>query len=828
MPYEGMGSLIRDARFGVRMLRKNPGFTAVAVLTLALGIGAATVVFGVFDAVLLRPLPVRHPEELVRIVQHRPRIGTDSNFPRAYYEALRDHATTLASVFGATGSYLHFAMTDPAPTEQILLHAVTPEFFEALGVEAFRGRVLTAEDAKENPGTPPAVLSYAFWQRRFGGDPQAVGRTIGLQQHRFVIVGVMPPGFNGYAVDSGPDVTIPLNAYPLLTSFSRLSRFELAARLKPGVTRSQAQAECISIWNSDMESYLRNVEKDSPATTASILSQLPGLDPLERGVSIVRDRFGLALELLMASVCLLLLIASANVASLQLARGATRRQEMAARMAIGATRWRLVRQMLIENSLLAVLGATGGLWIAHAATPLALRFLPPMRDLSNTLLPLALDVHMSWRILIASAIFSGLALLLFGLAPALAASRVSLDSVLRAVRSGGTSGGRRVLLVVQVALCTFLLAGAGLLVRTLRQLRGVDQGFDSQAIATFTLDDEAAGYTAETEPALLRNLEARVRQLPGVESVALAGSGIMRGRGLGASVAPAGQRITRADFLNTSLNDISPDYFETLGIRVLSGRTFTEADDPKAKPGKAVVNRAFAQRFFPNVEPLGKYFGNGMDGVAGADLQIIGVVSDSHYRSLREVIYPTFYLQSVGYGSLVMYVRTRGQPHSLFVPVEKTLASIDPGLSFLEVHTLDEEVDASLANDRVTATLASIFAGAAALLVAIGIYGLLAYSTAQKTREIGVRMALGAQKGEILAMVIGEGMRLATVGVAIGIAGALALTRLLSGLLFGVAPDDPLTFGAVAVLLLGVTLVACFIPARRAMRVEPMVALRYE
>ncbi len=491
-----------DLRFGARILWRSPGSTLALAGLLALGIGSATVIFSVFDAVLLRPLPVRHPEELVRIVQRLPKIGTQSSFPLKYFEALRDHSTTLAAVFGETSDD-PLAMSDPLPAEQILMHMVTPEFFTALGMSGpCTYRVLTPEDGTDNAGMPPAVLSYGFWRRRFEGDPRVMGRTLTLHGTKFVIVGVMPRGFNGLRVDTTPDVRVPYqSAYHLLFPGEDVN-LDVSARLKPGVTRAQAEADCLSLWQASMQPFL----------TPVLIGRGVALDPLERGVSILRDRFGDALKLLMASVGLLLLIVCSNVAGLLLARGAARRQEIAVRLAVGATPTRLIRQMLVENLLLAILGAVGGLWIAIIATPLASRALPPIRDLGTTLLPLSIDVRMNGRVFLFSLGLSLLTMFLFSLTPAIAASRSSLDSILRGARSSGGWRGRQILIALQIALCTFLLAGTSLFVRTFEGLRGLDPGFDSAHIATFTVNTSAGGYDRQTEPVFLRTFTERVRE----------------------------------------------------------------------------------------------------------------------------------------------------------------------------------------------------------------------------------------------------------------------------------------------------------------------------
>jgi putative ABC transport system permease protein len=821
---------MHDLRIGLRMLRKTPGSTLAIAGLLALGIGASTAIFSLFDTLLLRPLPARHAERLVRIAQHLPRVGALSSFDYAYYEALRDHATTLESVFGQFGESAHFAMSEPLPAEQVTATLVTPEFFDALGIQALYGRALTAADGRDTD-TLPAVLSYGFWQRRFHGDPQALGRTLAIQGHAFVVVGVMPRGVNGLTVDTAADVSVPARALPLLTTLTleRAGGLEIAGRLKPGVTCAQAHAECLSLW----QSVIRSSHKGSPSLVLE-LSRGITLDPPERGTSILRERFGGSLELLMASVGLLLLLVCINIAGLLLARMTGRQQEIAVRLAVGATRARLMRQMLAESLPLAVAGAAGGLLLAYTGIPLAMRALPPIRDRAASLRALSLDAAIDWRVLAFSLAASLFALAIFGLAPALAASRTSLDSVLRGARLTGGGRGRQILVAVQIALCTFLLAGAGLFVRTFKDLRNTNPGFDSEHIATFTLDLSGHGYTPQTEPALLRSLIARAGEIPGVVSASVAARGVMRDRGVSTTVAPEGQRITPADFLNANLNAVSTGYFDTMGMHLIAGRVLTEADAPPtgalpAGPMNVVVSQAFAERFFPGEDPLGKRFGIGIAGsLAKADDAIVGVVSDAKYRSLREPFSPILYQAMGASDSVVLNVRTRVRPEAIFEPVRKVLASMDPMLALLEVHRMDEEVDASASSERLLAALASIFAGLAALIAVVGLYALLTYAVAQRQREIGIRIALGADAMDIAALTFRQTLGIAFSGIAAGLGGALAAGPLIRSLLYGVSPQDPASLAMAAVFAILVAAAATAIPTAGAMHIAPADALRKE
>ncbi len=816
-----------DLRYAARTLAKTPGFTLVAVALLGAGIGANAVIFSALDAVLLRPLGVHHPEQLVRMVQRSPQLGTRSSFEYPLYETLRDHSTTLSAVFGE--EELLLALNEPRPAEQIRLNLVTPEYFEQLGVPAAIGRALTPDDAKENPGMVPAVLSYGFWRRRFNGDPGAIGTTITVRGHKLAIVGVMPREFNGTSLDTSPDVRVPVRAAPLLfeegdkpTTLKELVNLSLVGRLKPGVTPAQAKAESYSFWRANIQT----VWKEHQDIVESELRRGMDVEPLGHGTSILRDKFGNALELLIASVGLLLLMVCANLAGLLLARSTARSEEIALRLALGATRARLVRQMLTESALLAALGSVAGLLIAMAATPLLIRALPPMRDLSTARLAISVNIGVNQRVLFFSFAVSAITVLLFGLAPAIGASRASLDSVLRGTRATGGWRGRRALIVFQIALCTVLLAGAGILTRTFEQLRHVDPGFDASRLVTFTAVPSLAGYSNEQAKSLRLALTDRVRQMPGVITVAVASRGLMRGSGIKVTITPPGQQPSPADFLNSSLNTVTPGYFETMGMRIVAGRDFTPADEQIQKPPfKAVVNQAFAQHFFPGQDPVGRIFGN----PARAN-EIVGVVSDAKYRSLREPMTPTYYnvWKDQDFQSMQLEVRTRSDPQSIIEPVRQALAALDPALPFTEIETMSDEVDGSAAGERLTATLASLFGSLAAVLAAIGIYGLLAYVVAQRRREIGIRMALGARPSDIGEMIGMQALVMVAIGVALGIGATLMLGPLIKSLLYGIAPSDTVSLSSAALFVAAIAAVATAIPVLHATRIHPASALRQE
>ena len=515
------------------------------IVTLALGIGASTVIFSLFNAVFLRSLPVRQPGQLVRLVYHVPKVGTRSAFPLEFMRALRKRATSFESVLGQVGAY-HFAMSDPGPTEEIALKAVTPGFFSALGVRALFGRVLTTGDATDEPGPPPAVLSYNFWERRFAGNPSVVnGRTIIVNEEHFTVVGVMPRRFGGLSLDSAPDLWIPMRAFPALFSAGsgvqtnlEMMQFELAARLKPGVKPETAQAECQAIWSPVMKDYYEHTLKLSPREVSEALRDRVWLEPLGHGVSVVRSQFGDVFKLLMASAGLLFLIVCTNIAGLLLARNAARQQEISVRLAVGATRRRLVQQMITESFLLAILGAVCGLLMAWAAMPFAARQLPTVHDLMGWPVPVSLDTHISVAFFLFLLLLTILATLFFSLAAAIANSRTSPDAVLRGSRASTRLRGQRVLIVAQVGLCVMLLTAAGLFVRTFQNLAQTDPGFRTNHVVTFTVS--LTGQ--QVQPDLLKRLIARVDEVPGVVAAGAAQVGVMRGHGMVMGLAPAGQK----------------------------------------------------------------------------------------------------------------------------------------------------------------------------------------------------------------------------------------------------------------------------------------------
>lgn len=810
-----------DFRYALRMLTKSPGLTLAVVCLLAIAIGANTAIFTALNAILLRPLRVKHPEQLVRFVQSVPRVGVVTTLRYEFYDSLKN-AQTVTGVIGWTE--LPVVMDDPKPAEQIRVHVVTPDFFDELGVSPIYGRTFAKSDDIGDAAV--AVLSYSLWKRRFAGDPGILGSSLRLRRHKFTIVGILPETFNGITVDTAPDVRIPLRALPLVSSQGirpDQTYLEIAARLRRGASLQQAQAECLSIWRNATEQAIRRMPGISEDFIRSELSRGLQVESIALGASVLRERLGLALQLFAGSAGLLLLLLCSNVGSLLLLRTAARREEIAVRLALGASRPLLVRQLLTESALLAGLGALGGWLLALLGTPMLARLLPPMRDRATIHLALALDLAPDYRVLLFAIFISAGTAILIGVAPALAGSRVRIDAMLRSANSSKGNRAQGMLVFFQIALCTLLLAGAGLLVRSLRQLNEVDTGFDRDHVVTFTVSPTNSGYSNEEAEALRRALLDRVQALPGAVAVATASRALMRGSGIKMTIVPVGRKSTFAEYLNTSVNAISPSYFETMGMRLISGRSLKESDKG-VKPFRVVVNRAFAEQLFPGENPLGQKLGNPPQIL----YEIVGVVGDAKYRSLREPMVPTMYNLPTAGDAFVLYVRAAVQPEGLIQPVRRVLASLDPSLPFVEVHTLAEEVRASTASERLTATLTASFAWIAAILAAIGIYGLLAYGVAQRHREIGIRIAIGAMSTDIGWLIGRQVFLLVVAGTLTGLAAAWAVAPVLRSLLYGIAPRNAASIVGAAAFMLLVSAIASAIPTVRATRVRPASALRNE
>ncbi len=812
----------------MRLLAKSPVFTATAVLLLAVGISANTLIFSVVNALLLRPLPVSHPENLVRLVEVHPNGFITERLPYNLCDPVASRAASLSEVI--CQGEADVAFSDGASTERVRVHLVSPNFFSSLDVHAAIGRVLTAED--ERTVATNAVLGYGFWQRRFRGDASILGRGIILRGHPFTIVGVSPETFNGLTVDTSPDIRVPgaVNR-SLVEPFSRTDPdssplfAQIFGRLRAGVAMERANAQ--------VEDLLPQIFPPAPgAIRASALDSRLRLEPIATGVSALRAQFSRGLEVLMGGVALLLLMACANVAGLLLARSAMRAQEIGIRLAIGASPARIVRQLLTESLVLALPGGIAGMLLTRAVLPLFVRGLP-IRDRAAVLQPLAVHVDIDLRVLAFTAAITLLTTVLFALSPALRAGRADVASALRAGRTTTQRLLPRNLIVAgQVSVCTLILTGAVLLVKTLEHMRSMNAGFDRDHVVTFTIDPGLRGYKPEQSRALSKALLEKASGLPGVAAASIASRALMRGTGVKATFEAAGARTNAADFLNTSLNGVTPGYFETMGMHVVAGRDFTWFDRNRAAPRAVnIVNQTFARRFFPGSNATAERFGSpGLGGAAKADHEIIGVVSDAKYRSLREPIQPTVYSPAVdGFDSdFVLHMRTVQRPEAMIGPVREVLRSLDPELPFIEVRTLREEVEASLWQERLLAALSSIFGGIAALMASIGLYGALDYAVKSRTREIGVRMALGAQPSRIIGLLTHETLAPVAGGTALGLCAYAAASVWISRVLYDVRPWEPIAIGSV-LLMVGLMAAISAAPAiHRAVHIDPARALRAE
>jgi len=809
-----METILQDIRYGLRVLLRRPVFTIVAVATLALGIGANAAIFSVVDAVLLRPLPYPEPDRLVAIWETNSQPEREPNVRNEVamgnFRDWRTQQTSFADIAALTYSSLN--LTGVAEPERIQGALVTTNLFSVIGVQPVMGRSFVEEE--EQPASARAVIvSHALWQRRFGSDPALVGKTLSLSGNQVTVIGIMPPGFElEFPVTRQVDMWLPMRITGSDTD--RQSHYlYVLGRLKPAVSIAEAQAG-MNVLASQLQQEYPKTNSDKGANVVALHQQLVGnVQPY--------------LRVLFAAVGFVLLIACANVASLLLARVTERHKEVAIRMAIGASRARIIRQLLTESILLSTVGGLAGLLLAYWGTDLLKALAPP-------------DVPRLGEIGLHGPVFAwtlGVSVVtgvLFGLAPALGASKPDLNASLR--ESGRSSAGpgrgrmRNVLVVAEIALALVLLIGAGLMVRSFARLQHVSPGFEAKNLLTLNISLPRQKYRENQKiNSFFDQLFERVRSVPGVEAVGgidplpLSDSDATTG-----FVIQGGPALAVADRPEVGERTVTPDYFKTMRIPILKGRAFNDLDREDA-PHVLIINEALARRFWPNEDAIGKRIG-----FRASEPQVwhevVGIVGDVKHKSLEADPKPElYYAYQKNPGTfLSLVVRTASNPVNAIGAIRNQVSGVDTDQPVFDIKTMEERLSTALAPTRFIMLLLGVFAGLALLLAAVGIYGVMAYAVSQRTHEIGIRMALGAGAPDVLRLVVGNGLKLVLTGVGIGVTGAFVLTRLMASLLFEVSPTDPLTFGLISAVLTGVALAACFVPSLRATKVDPMIALRYE
>ena len=822
-----MTTLLHDIRYGIRMLLKTPAVTFIVILALALGIGANTAIFSVVNAVLLRPLPYDQSEQLVFVNERNPAIDEMSiSYPNFTDWRNQNQVFEKIGVYNRSS----YNLTGRGDPERITTGQMSADLFSVLRVNAAHGRVFTNEEDKPG-GNPVVVLKHAFWQRRFGGDLGILNQPLTLNGKSYTVIGIMPEGFN---YPSRTEMMVPVGQLSEQPSWQQRGNHPglyAVARLKPGVTIDQARVE--------MDSLAANLEKQYPDSNSGNRVRIRPL--MEIFVGDARR----ALWVLFAAVAFVLLIACANIANLLLARSTSRKKEMAIRAAMGAGRWRIVRQMLTESVLLSVLGGALGLLFAQWGIKLILYISPDA-------IPRWQEISLSWTVLGFTIGVSFLTGLLFGLVPALQAGEVDVNETLKETGRGnsGRQWLRSSLVVVEVATTLVLLIGAGLMIRSFYRLQSVNPGFSYEHLTSFTVALPQRKYAKEDQRITFYNqLLENIRTLPGVESTAAASGLPLGNNGWQTSFTVDGQPPPPRD--NVPLMEaclVTPDYFRTMNIPLKSGRFFTDRDDRSFLGNKdlskmteqerigaginaIIIDEEFARRHWPNEDAVGKRIRLGGDGPQAPLLTVLGVVGRVKMEGLsqdsnRVQGYLSF--PQLGNGSMTVIVKAQSDPNQLISALREQVKAVDPDQPIYNIRTMHEIRAESVASERLNLTLLSIFAGIALVLAVVGIYGVMSYTVTQRTHEIGIRMAIGAQPRDVFKMVIGQGMTLALIGVGLGLIGAFALTRLMASMLFDVAPTDPATFAVIAVLLTAVALLACFIPGRRATKVDPVISLRYE
>jgi predicted permease len=825
-----------DLRYALRGLRKSPMFTIVALLSLGLGIGANTAIFSLMDQALLRSLPVKHPEQLVLLSANGPRRGQINTsygdvytFSYPMYRDFRDGNQVFSGVLARFP--INFSMSWHDATERVYGDLVSGNYFEVLGVHAAIGRTLNQEDDRTPGAHPVVMLSYGYWKRRFGGDPGVLNQTIMLNAHPMTIVGIAQVGFKGVGVGEAPEVFVPMmmrnEMSPLMSDLeSRRSMWlNIFGRLKPGVSRQQAEAAMNTFWKPILELEAKDLNF-SQRVRAQFLNRHLSLLQGRKGISSASEQVSSAFVVLMSMVGLLLLIACANVANLLIARATARQREISIRLAIGASRVRLIRQLMVESLLLAFGGGMLGLLVAEWTGEALLSFLPSDPSV------MGISSQPDGRVLLFALALSVVTGILFGILPSLQASKTDLASTLKDQASGVVGGGlghlrvRKGLVVSQVALSLMLLIGAGLFARSLYNLKNIDAGFHTDHLISFAVQPSLNGYSQERMRSLFERLQANIARLPGIRAASMAEIALLAGDNEDTSIEIEGYHAKEDEDMIVTQNKIGPGFFATMGIPLLVGRDFTNGDGPKA-PHTVMVNERLAKHYFGDENPIGRRirFRREKDSI-----EIVGMVRDGKIVSLREkpqrCVYLPYAQTQIGY--MTFYARTAQDPSAAAQMLRDEVRRQDPNLPIFNVRTMERQIDESLFADRLVAALSASFGALATLLAAVGLYGVMAYMVVRRTREIGIRMALGAGRREVLRLVMQEVVLLAAVGIGIAVLASLAMGRLIQSQLLDVSARDPFVMAVATLALAAVALLAGLLPALRATRVDPLIALRYE
>ncbi len=834
-----MPALPQDLRYALRTLRKSPLFSSIAVLSLAFGIGANTAIFTLIHQLILRRLPVKDPEQLVMLAgRGRHYGGNNGQAKLSYpmYQDLRDKNQVFSGMFC---THMNTVSTSfEGRTELITGEFVSGNFFRVLGVGAAIGRVFTGSDDLYRSSHPLAVLSYAYWKNRFSGDPGILGRKIVVDGYPLTVIGVSQAGFDGVETGWAPQIRIPMmmyNSLPPGGTFDRLSdrRFrwvEVFGRMKPGMRLERAQAGLQPLFHQilEMEVQQKEFAKASPFVKSEFLKMHMEVMPGATGRSNLRDIYSKPLLALMAIVALVLLIACSNLANLLLARASARQKEIAVRLALGAGRARLIRQLLVESLLLSILGGGLGVALAVLIDRALIDFLPTRGT------PLSLSSAPDWTMLGFAALVSVIAGVVFGLVPALQSTRLQLSNTLKdqatAVARGGSVRLRKGLVVAQVALSLLLLIGAGLFLQSLRNLKFVNPGFDVRNLASFAVEPTLNRYDLPWTLDYFRRLQDQLKIVPGVESTSLAIIPVLQNNEWDNWVTIEGYTPKQGETPDPHMQYCAPGFFAALKIPLLRGRDFT-IKDVKGAPKVGIINQKFAARYFAGVNPMGRHVGMGIDPGTKMDIEIVGIAGDTKYENMQEEMPYELYIpftQVDFVDGMTAYVRARGEPAGLFNTLRRVVHDVDPGVPMYDLRTLDDQIEISLFTQRLLASLSSVFGGLATLLAAMGLYGVMAFMVAQRTKEIGIRMALGADTIAVVGMVMREVLWLAGIGIAIGAVSAWAATRLIQAQLFGIQATDLLTMAAAATGIALVAALSGYLPARRATTIDPVRALRWE